>query len=80
MKKTENNAQNKASGLTQLLCCDFAKVDEYNYDLAKEVWEKLENMDFKTGKEYKETAYKICYENKLPFSDLILYEKHLHQY
>ena len=45
----------------------------YNYEVAKKIYDILDKMDFKNITEFGEYARKLCNENNLLYSDLMLY-------
>lgn len=66
-------------------CFDFANgneylclpdIDQFDHETAAVIWKQLDEMNFKTPREYQEYANILCKQHKLPFSDLKLYEKH----
>ncbi len=56
---------------------DGERVDNFNFELAKEIHQILEYSEFKNGREYKERAIQLCKEKDLSFGDLLLYEKYI---
>ena len=52
------------------------KIDKFDHETAALIWKQLDEMEFKTPREYQEYANILCKHHKLPFGDLKLYEKH----
>lgn len=52
---------------------------DYNFEIAKKVYEELDSLDFNTSDDKLGTAQILCKRYGIGLSDLILYENYLKQ-